>query len=61
MPKLIAIRDTSQSNICRTCLQEGTVKSIYDDCANGICILEKLISCTLVQVSILLLLLNLKL
>lgn len=36
--------------ICRTCLEEGDTKPLYDTCSNEVCLIEMLMSCTLIQV-----------
>lgn len=37
-------------NICRTCMSEGDLQPLFEDCSNDACLIEKFMSCTLVQV-----------
>ncbi|GLV44434.1 uncharacterized protein CBL_10238 [Carabus blaptoides fortunei] len=37
--------------ICRTCLAEGDMKSLYENCSSKVCLIEMLMSCTFIQLS----------
>lgn len=41
-------------NICRTCMSEGDLQPLFEDCSSDACLIEMFMSCTLVQVGIVL-------
>lgn len=39
------------AKICRTCLNEGEMKPLFETCSNDACLIEKLMSCTFIAVN----------